>query len=128
MCNVAFMLVVVVKGEKLTVEDSSGDWWRVRNALGQTGLIPASYIRMPNESFLSKLLRRSSRGNGGGNKNNKSSQEHKKHTAINISPPQDVHQNSGYHPRDSYTHNHMVETSLKSYELVICVSFMVDIF
>ena len=80
--------LALFKGEKLSVEDSTGDWWRVRNALGQTGLIPASYIRMRNESFLSKLLRRSSRGN-------KKQSQDKKHTAINISSPQDFDENSG---------------------------------
>ncbi|XP_075241468.1 SH2/SH3 adapter protein Nck1-like [Convolutriloba macropyga] len=50
------------KGEKLTVVDATGEWWRVKNALGQTGLIPASYIKVNGDSFLSRLFRRSSKG------------------------------------------------------------------
>ena len=75
------------KGEKLTVVDATGEWWRVKNALGQTGLIPSSYIRVNGDSFLSRLFRKSSRGKKSGAK--------KPPVANEISSPQAVSHVSG---------------------------------
>jgi hypothetical protein len=37
--------LTVVIGEVVSIYDKSGDWWKVENASGRTGVIPAMYIK-----------------------------------------------------------------------------------
>ena len=36
--------ISMARGEVLTIVDDSGEWWRVRNASGQEGLVPSNFV------------------------------------------------------------------------------------
>lgn len=58
----------IQKGERLTLIDDSSHWWKVMNALGNTGYVPSNYVKRSKQGIFSSLRstlgRRKSRQEG----------------------------------------------------------------